>query len=89
VGTYVSNNNEPVLEGPKGIDTLILLENGKYKNRTWGEGHYKISGDKIHFMINYPNGKMNYHSSFSRPYLIGPPQILLNYDLGYFYHKVQ
>lgn len=89
LGVYVSNNTEPLLEGPKGIDTLILLENGKYKNRTWGEGDYEISGDKIHFIINHPDGKMNYHSYFSRPYFIGPPQIILNYDLGYYYRKVQ
>ena len=89
VGTYISNNKEPLLEGPKGIDTLILLENGKYKNRTWGEGYYNIDGSEIHFIIHYPHGEMNYYSSFSSPYFIGPPQLLLNYDLGYFYRKVQ
>ncbi|MDT0608058.1 hypothetical protein [Croceitalea rosinachiae] len=88
-GTYVSNNMEPLLEGPKGIDTLVLLENGKYENRTWGEGNYEINGSEIHFIIQYPHGEMNYYSSFSRPYFIGPPQIVLNYDLGYFYRKVQ
>lgn len=45
---------EPLLEGPKGIDTLVLLENGKYENRTWGEGNYEIYGSEIHFIIQYP-----------------------------------
>lgn len=88
-GTYISNNSEPLLEGPASIDTLTLFKNGKYINRTWGKGTYEINGNEIHFIIQYPHGEMNYYSSFSRPYFIGPPQIVLNYDLGYFYRKVQ
>ena len=86
-GTYISNNTEPVLEGPSSVDTLFLNRDGTFRSGSWGPGEYEINGDNIHFKYEYSHGKANYHSTINRYYFIGTPRILLNSDLGFYYTK--
>lgn len=86
-GNYVSNNTEPVLEGPSSIDTLTLYENGTFKNAAWGKGTYEIKGNEISFTYDFKMGKAGYRSHIDRAFFIWKPRILLNSDLRYYYKK--
>lgn len=86
-GVYVSNNERPILEGPQTIDTLILYENGTFKNSTWGSGKFQISGDQISFSYHYSFGQAGFLTHIDRPFFIGKPRFSLNKDLGYYYKK--
>ena len=88
-GTYVSNNSEPILEGPSSIDTLVLFKNGTFKNGAWGTGDFKIKGGDIEFSYQYEYGKAGFHTSIDRFLFVGKPRISLDYDLGYYYKKVK
>ncbi|MCB9359872.1 MAG: hypothetical protein H6587_10350 [Flavobacteriales bacterium] len=88
-GTYVSNNPEPIIEGPSSIDTLVLFKNGTFKNGAWGSGDFQIKGAEIEFSYEYIFGKAGYHTSIDRFLFVGKPRISLNSDLNYYYKKVK
>ena len=87
-GTFVSNNETPVLEGPSSIDTLILYDDGTFINGAWGKGEYEIDGDEIHFTYDYSFGKAGFRSHLDRAFFIWKPRISLNTDLRYYYRKI-
>lgn len=87
-GTFVSNNAEPVLDGPNPKDTLVLFENHTFISGAWGKGEYKVTGYSIKFTYLYSIGTAGFNTHIDRPYFIGTPRIMLNTDLGYYYKKV-
>jgi len=93
LGVYVSNNVEPVLEGPQGIDTLTLNADNTFKCGAWGFGTYDIKGSSIHFSYEYMNmGRMEkagYTCNLYRPMFFGRIHIELFRDLSYAYIKKQ
>ena len=80
----MSNNSEPILEGPSSIDTLVLFKNG-----AWGTGDFKIRGGEIEFSYKYEYGKAGFHTNIERYLFVGKPRISLDSDLGYYYKKVK
>lgn len=93
-GTYINNNYNSILEGPSsikrsGIDTLTINPDGTFKNSSWGEGNYVIRGSNIHFSYAYElDKKAGYQTSLSRTAIIGKPIIILNYDLNFYYERI-
>ncbi|MEM6297757.1 MAG: hypothetical protein AAF740_03610 [Bacteroidota bacterium] len=86
-GTYVSNNNQPILEGPTSTDTLTLYSDGTFKNGAWGTGTYTVDWDKIDFSHSYSMRTAGFQSTIDRTFLIWKPRFSLNRDLGYYYEK--
>ena len=90
-GVYVSNNTEPMVDGPRFGDTLILLDNNKFLSDTWGEGIYKLEhtfkGTRLDLSYNYEFGKAGYNSYFYRSYFYGKPRIVVFRDLNFYFKK--
>jgi len=95
LGKYVNNNTEAILEGPSsiqnGVDTLELLENGTFSSKTWGNGTYKISKNlistEIDLTYSYSMGKAGFSTQIEKS-VFGKTKIWLNYDLGFYFKKV-
>nr|WP_315247373.1 hypothetical protein [uncultured Flavobacterium sp.] len=95
VGTYVVKNyyNSPsAVELPSTTDTLKILKDNKFISSDWGEGKYNLSysitGTKIHFSYQYEFGTAGFTSSLTRKLFIGNTKIMLNYDSGVYYEKM-
>lgn len=87
-GTYVSNNTHPILEGPSGIDTLILNADGSFNSSTWVKGKWKIDQGNWEATYQYTYGTAGFSSSIYRPFFLGTPRINLNRDLKFYYRKI-
>ena len=88
VGTYVSNNEQPILEGPSGIDTLKLFSDGSYESG-WSEGKWTIDNGQLSLSYFYTYGTAGFHAAIERPFFLGTPRIYLNRDLRYYYKKIK
>ncbi len=93
-GTYISNNNQSVLEGPNGMgEKLFLLEDNKFKSDTWGNGTYELKysfkGTTIDLTYNYEFGKAGFVTYIDRNYFFGNPKILLDKDLKFYFAKIE
>lgn len=82
-GTYTSNAEEPILEMPPKGEKLFLLENGKYKSTSMGEGTYGIDGARIRLS----NGTESWGLPLCREYNIGKPKLMLSGDRAYYMIK--
>ena len=87
-GTYVSNNSEPILEGPSGIDTLILNGDGTFESG-WANGKWRIENGNFEATYSYSFGKAGFSRSIYRPFFIGQPRISIFKDLNYYYRKIK
>jgi len=88
-GVYISNNSEPVLEGPDFGDKLILYNNNTFKSDTWGEGTFRLKYSFFETRIVLKYGGAIYNSYFYRPFFFGAPRISLFRDLNYYYEKIE
>jgi hypothetical protein len=95
VGTYVNTNYEKercCLESPHVADTLILKSNGTFSSGYYGNGNYNVNygilTTEIDWTYEYETGKAGYSTRFSNK-VFEKPKIILNYDLGHYYEKVE
>lgn len=87
-GTYISNNSKPILEGPNGIDTLVLNRDGTFESG-WANGKWGVEKGGFKASYSYTFGKAGFSRSVYRPFFIGKPRISLFKDLNYYYKKVK
>lgn len=91
-GTYVSNNTQPILEGPYDSYTLVLFDDNKFISETWGEGtyqlNYSIRGTQIDLNANDASGMGGFNSHLERSFY-GKPRIVLFRDLNFYFEKIK
>jgi hypothetical protein len=90
-GVYVNYNyqygNCPP-ETPCTNDTLYLMRDLSFYNKTWGKGTYELSFKSISFSYEDFGLKAGYNTNVERD-LWGNPQIILNYDMNQYYKKIR
>src|SRR5690606_29522377 len=95
VGVYANTNYDNTiccLEAPHIADTLLLKSDGTFSSPYYGNGTYKVNygilTTKIDWTYQYEMGKAGYSTRFSNK-VFEKPKIILNYDLGHYYEKVE
>jgi hypothetical protein len=104
VGVYVNNYHESmykdiVLEMPRGLDTLIIYPNGRFRSSGYGDGTYKVTTGNppyIHFAYYYISPLSNQRQKGGWGLPITPkslfdrtPRFIISHDINYHYDRVE
>ena len=72
-GTYVSNNQQSLVDGPSFGDTLKIYSNNRFESQTWGNGKYKLkhspTATKIRITYKYEFRNAGYEMNIYRHFL--------------------
>jgi hypothetical protein len=89
-GEYIYRYRYPsvLAESPHNGDKLLLKENGHFQSDTWGEGTYELRNGRL--VLNYHDqmGEASFKTSFNREFFWSKPRIIIDYDLGHYFEKV-
>ena len=88
IGSYISNDREPRAEFPDYGEKLHLLADGTYEAGSLGVGNWRMQGRELQMLEGKHGRIVGYYRSVRRRWIIGPPKIILNSDMGTFYEKV-
>lgn len=88
IGSYYNSGYENSPLTPNVPDSLILMEDNRFKSEHWGKGKYEVvrslSGTRIIF--SFDSGKESFSTYIFREWF-GKPKIVLFRDINHFFIK--